>query len=259
MKRTLYLSNTLIIQLVDIETSLKLVQTFPVWNANISFDCIVEDTKILTWASKNLYTKEVHYDSCHHYNVNKKSIKTDKPVVKSLCNVLKDADIVIWHYGNGFDYPIIKSRAMQLGLPPLKPFKSVDTKKAIGHLGFTSKKLDALGRDLGVGRKVEHTGKKLWQDYLLGDKEAQELMVKYNIGDVDLLEAVYLKLLPEIKGHPNLSLMLDERVCPQCGGHELKQSKLEYMYYGKMYNLHSCKTCKAWSIEHKEGIMRHIL
>ncbi len=244
------------ISFVDVETSLKKSQHFQTRKVTIPWDCVEEDTKILTWAAKDLYTGEIEHDSCHYHAGNKRSITTDLQVTKSLLKHLNKCDIVVWHYGNGFDHPIIKSRQMQLGLKAPKPFKSVDTLVGAAGIGFTSKKLDALGHYLGVGRKVPHSGLQLWKDYQRGVKEAQEKMVEYNIGDVDLLKDVYLKLLPTMMNHPNLSVMLEERVCSQCGQPDIKETKGQYMYYSKKYALHECNTCGAHLIETKDDVMR---
>ncbi len=241
---------------IDVETSLKLSQHFGMFKINIPWDCVLEDTKLLTWAAKDLYTGEVTHDSCHYHQGNKRAITTDKHVVKSLLQYMNTCDIIVWHNGNRFDGPIIDSRRIQLELKAPKPFKAVDTLTTARQSGFTSKKLDALGHYLGVGRKVPHSGLQLWKDYQNGVLEAQEKMIEYNIGDVDLLQDVYLKLLPTMMNHPNLSVMLEERVCSQCGQPDIKETKGQYMYYSKKYALHECNTCGAHLIETKDDVMR---
>ena len=52
-------------------------------------------------------------------------------------------------------------------------------------------------------------------------------MLKYNKRDVTLLEEVYLRIRPWIKGHPNCANYIDSKVpiCSNCGSKNL--TKLE--------------------------------
>ncbi|MBT9146157.1 MAG: hypothetical protein DDT42_02039 [candidate division WS2 bacterium] len=70
-----------------------------------------------------------------------------------------------------------------------------------------------------MGSKIK-TDFNLWLGCMRGDMPSWNLMVCYNIQDVALLEKLYIKLLPWIKGHANHSLLneTDKPVCPRCGG-----------------------------------------
>jgi hypothetical protein len=48
-----------------------------------------------------------------------------------------------------------------------------------------------LGHFLGIGRKLNHTGKALWLGCMSGDPKSWKKMRRYNQQDVRLLEAVY--------------------------------------------------------------------
>ena len=73
-------------------------------------------------------------------------------------------------------------------------------------------------------------------------------MVTYNKRDVDLLEEVYLKLLPWIKRHPNIGNIIgtDKIVCPNCGCEFVTtvDGKFYFTGVGK-YQLHQCSKCGA--------------
>ena len=80
---------------------------------------------------------------------------------------------------------------------------------------------DDLGAFLGVGQKVKHGGFVLWLGCMKGDPKAWALMKKYNRGDVDLLERVYLKERPWITNHPAIRPR-GESVCPHCQSRRLR-------------------------------------
>ena len=79
---------------------------------------------------------------------------------------------------------------------------------------------------------------------------ALEYMAKYNKRDVAILEEVYLRMRPWIKGHPNIGNLISstEPACSTCGSHNLEKIDGEYYYtsIGK-YELFKCKTCGAIS------------
>ena len=53
----------------------------------------------------------------------------DKDILPQVVEVISQADYVIAHYGDGFDFPFIEGRLAANGLPPLPPFASIDTYK----------------------------------------------------------------------------------------------------------------------------------
>ena len=55
-------------------------------------------------------------------------------------------------------------------------------------------------------------------------------MFEYNKHDVEILEAVYLKLLPWIHNHPNIANYIKEYgcVCSNCGSSDVAPIEGEY-------------------------------
>lgn len=120
----------------------------------------------------------------------------DSRIVKNLWKLLDEADIVIAHNGKRFDIPKINSRFILNGCPPPSFYKQIDTKEvASRNFGFSSNKLDALAGYFNIRHK-DDTDFDLWVRCLKGDKKALQYMEKYNIGDIEILEKVYLKLRP---------------------------------------------------------------
>jgi DNA-directed RNA polymerase subunit RPC12/RpoP len=77
-------------------------------------------------------------------------------------------------------------------------------------------KLDYIAQYLGIGSKIEHEGFSLWTKCMGGDPEAWNRMRDYNAHDVEILEAVYLKMRAWDKMHPNVSLVYQETGESRC-------------------------------------------
>lgn len=180
------------------------------------------DWSILCFAYKWL-------DESRVYDVSRldfKDRKTDRGIVKRLHELFDEADVVVAHNGVRFDQPKVRARLLVHGFDPPSPVKEFDTVQvARRQFGFHSNRLDDLGRQLGVGRKLRHTGFDLWLRCMAGtvmpgtvDPAAWRTMLRYNRQDVRLLEDVYRKLRPWSKTFPNLAAIDDKPdECPRCG------------------------------------------
>lgn len=151
------------------------------------------------------------------------------------------------HNCKKFDLLKINARMLIHQLPPVKAYQNIDTFEiARKQFGFTSNKLNYLAQILGVDTKLE-TDFQLWADCVEGKQEALNYMFKYNNWDVECLEAVYLRLRPWIKNHPNLSLYYEstELRCPNCGSTHLVPEGFYYTTVNK-YQVYRCE-CGAVS------------
>jgi len=145
--------------LLDIENSPITVWTWGLFEENAI------DTKenwfLLSYAWKELGAKKTHVVALPAFPGYQKDKSNDKELAKSLRSVLEGADIVIMHNGDRFDQRKANARFIAHKLPPPTPYKTIDTLKiARKHFAFDSNKLDNLGRYLGCGRKLPHTGKR---------------------------------------------------------------------------------------------------
>jgi hypothetical protein len=79
-----------------------------------------------------------------------------------------------------------------------------------------------------------------------GDSEAWKKMQEYNEGDVYPLEALYDKIKPWIKSHPNMGLYVDSDrpVCRICGSDKLVKKGKERTQLSS-YQRFKCKSCGA--------------
>jgi hypothetical protein len=96
----------------------------------------------------------------------------------------------------------------------------------------------------------------LWINCLKGNSDSIKEMLDYNIQDVIVLEKVYLRLRPWIKGHINTGLYIEEAdsICPSCGSKDIKLVGDYYTQTGK-YTTYRCK-CGALSRERKSNYIK---
>lgn len=172
--------------------------------------------------------------------------KREYKLVKSLRDLIEQADIIIAHNGDSFDLKITNTRIIYHGLPPIPEIKTVDTLKlARRHFKFSSNKLGDLGEFLGLGGKVKHEGFDLWLGCMNDNEKSWKTMIRYNKQDVDLLEKVYLKIRPFVKNHPNLNIYQKTTYsCPKCGSDKIVKWGFHYLKK-KVQQRYRCKNCTA--------------
>jgi hypothetical protein len=174
----------------------------------------------------------------------KKDKENDLYVMKAIWKLLDEADVVVGHNSVNFDIKKIFSRFAIHNITPPSPFKQVDTLlSARKHFDFTSNKLADLSKILGLGAKID-TNFELWRQCMLGNQQAWNKMIEYCKNDVVLLEKVYLRLLPYMNCHPNLSLYIDDNamICPNCASKNIQLNGFAYTAQAK-YQRVICKDC----------------
>jgi DNA polymerase elongation subunit (family B) len=173
--------------------------------------------------------------------------KTDKSLLKALWKLLNEADIVVAHNGDQFDNKKANARFIAMGFPPVKPYRSVDTKKvAKAHFNFNSNSLDNLGKTLKLGQKAKHEGFELWLGCMANKVSSWKNMIHYNKQDVVLLEKIYNKMLPWINNHPSISKITGRPDgCPKCGSSRLHSRGMRH-YSISSFRVYQCKDCKGY-------------
>lgn len=240
---TLYGGRKLRILVYDLETSPILSKVWGLREAD-SLE-VIQDWYILCFAYKWLGEKKTHVVSLPDFKRYKKHPEDDTDVVKKLWELFNEADVVIAHNAQAFDNKKSNARFIQLNLPPPEPYETIDTLQiARRNFKFSSNKLDALGDNLNVGRKVQTGGYSLWQGCMAGDPKAWAKMTRYNKQDVDLLEKVYLKLRPWIKRHPAVTDGL--RSCSACGSEKLRRAGYRTTKVSRFLRFR-CLDCGSWS------------
>lgn len=233
---------------LDIETAPLSVYCWELWKQDIGLNQIVTDWSILSFAAKELGSREVIY--CD----NRAAIdpRNDYALLRDLWQVLDEADIIIAQNGRKFDLKKINARFALLGFDPPSPVRVIDTVlEARKKFGFTSNKLEWLSTHLTKAKKSQHKkfpGFELWKECLAGNTAAWDEMRKYNIRDVVATEQLYLKLRPWIDKHPNVAAysLADVEACPKCGSGDLQHRGSTITNLG-MYRRIRCNACHGWS------------
>lgn len=231
----------------DLETSLQTVAVFQLGgNDWIQPSNIIQERHIICAAWQWLGEDKVHavslLDDPKRFA---KDIHDDYHVVKTLHELMSQADVIVAHYGDSFDNKYTLTRIVKHGLEPLPPLQTIDTKKIVKQrFYFNSNSLDYVGKYLGLGGKINTPGG-LWLRVLQGDKDAIRKMVVYNKRDVILLKDVFMKLRPYIPNYINRELF-GKTGCPRCGSKKV-QSRGSYYAQTRTYRRWQCQgSCKGW-------------
>jgi hypothetical protein len=223
---------------VDIETAPNLVHVWGLWQQNVGLPQILDAGYVLCWAAKWKGEDDIMFSSIHEDGA--------ENMLKSIHKLLDEADAVVHYNGTKFDIPTLNKEFLLYGMSPPAPYKQIDLlRTARSQFRFPSNKLDYISNALGLGKKIKHIGHELWIGCMNGDPESWKMMEEYNIQDVVLLENVYKKLLPWIKGHLNYSVYNGEPSCPNCGSKRYHKRGHAYTSASK-FQRYQCQKCGAW-------------
>jgi DNA polymerase III epsilon subunit-like protein len=190
------------------------------------------------------------------------NIYDDSKVLKKFLEEVKDADVLVSHFGDRFDKPHVETRLLMHDLPNLINLKNIDTWKiAKGKLKMSHRTLNDLARLLKCDQKMDHGGWGIWESivahtlfqkqYIQKDimslKKACRIMDKYCQQDVETLDQVYDKLQHLTNKAPNHNLHKKERGCPTCGdkNHKNHIKLRDYHTPTQSYACYRCPKCKA--------------
>lgn len=172
-------------------------------------------------------------------------------MVKAAWDLIDEADAVIHYNGRSFDMKHLRTEFIKAGLTRPSPHRDIDLLQVVRkNFKFASNKLDFVVQELGLGKKVETYGFDLWRRCIEGSKEtradAMRQMKKYNIGDIDITEALYFAVLSYIDSHPNVGLYTGElENCTKCGSASL-QRRGYYRTPASVFRRWRCKDCGSW-------------
>lgn len=212
-----------------------------------------EINSIICFGYKRLGDKNA---SCiNAWDFQQKNINDDSAVVALAYEILKDADGIVTHNGKRFDLPVLNTRLMYWGFPPLHKIPHADTKIIAKRLSLYSNRLGDVSSFLGGESKLENGGWDLWVRVQNGDKAAMKLMEQYCKQDVEVLEQVFTGLRPLIKNSelPNYNSFTETDVCPNCGSKELHKHGVITRLTGDVqrYLCTNCGTTSSKKIDSK--------
>lgn len=229
----------------DLETSHNIIAKFDLKEEYTNPSNVLVERYIFCAAWNELGKNKIHsvslLDDPKRFS---KNIHDDYFVVKTLHNVLSEADVLVAHNGDCFDLPWLNGRILFHGLKPLPPIQTVDTlKQARKRFNLNSFRLDYLGKFLGLGGKMS-TPTGLWLEALGGNEKAIRDMATYNKRDVELLRDVFLKLQPFMPDALNRALHGQDG-CPRCASMHV-QSRGFHRSLTQVYRRMQCVDCGGW-------------
>lgn len=224
----------------DIETSPNICLAFRAgYDLVINHDAIISERKIICIGYKWEGEKKV---TVLRWDRN----QDDRSMLYQFMKIANEADELIHHFGDRFDLPWFRTRCLFHGLPPLPPYKTIDTKMwASKYFYFNSNKLDYIAKFFGSKgkEKMEFSD---WKDIVMEKcPKALDKMCHYCGEDVVELEKVYqkLKFCVKPKTHAGVLGGLDSWTCPRDGSKDVHLAKTRVSSVGtKTYQM-CCNEC----------------
>jgi len=244
------------ILLVDIETAPHLGHVWALWDQNVGLPQLIESGYILCWAAKWVGEPEIFFASKHN--------STKKQMLKKIHKLLDVADVVVTYNGNRFDLPTLNAEFAEVGMFPPAPAKSFDLLKVVkSKFRLPSYKLEYVVKYFGVGKKLKNSGHELWVRCMANDPAAWAEMEQYNVHDTVLLEGLFEKLKPWIKGLLPPDHSGDLSTCRSCGSSNLHRRGFSFTHVSK-FQRYQCQDCGSWgrsganeiSTETRKNILR---
>lgn len=126
-----------------------------------------------------------------------KNYLDDSKCLLKIRDRLNQFDIVVTHYGKGFDIPFLNSRLFQNGEERVKKMFHVDTYYIAKHKLKTQsrKSLKSLGDTLQLGEQKMGVPRWVWNGARDGSRECIEKLVDRCVSDVLMTEELYTKML----------------------------------------------------------------
>lgn len=232
------------ILIIDIETAPLMTTVWGVFKQRIPLENIQKEWFILSWSAKYLFDYEIMSDVL----TPEEAVRNDDSrILKSIWNLIDEADIIIGHNVKKFDLRKLNARFIINDLMPPHPYRVIDTLlECKKYFAFTGYNLDYINKILGNKGKI-HTSYKLWLKCISGDNDALKTMEKYNKNDVLITEDLYVAIRGWMKSHPNIALYyneIEEEKCPTCGNKNLDWKGYYYTTVGR-FKSGRCNTCNA--------------
>jgi DNA polymerase elongation subunit (family B) len=239
----------------DIETSLDIIAAYGLKEQYHSPNNIIQDWGMICFSWKWLGGSRIYdFSLVDDMKRFKKDPHDDYAVVKRLHEVLSDAEVMVGHNVQNFDWKKFMARVIYHGLPPIDRPMVIDTLKEARKIAkFTSNKMDYLARHLKIENKLHHAGD-MWLRILRGEAAAVKEAVEYCRGDVRTTEALYLRLRPYMsQSHPNMNIWRGNGIecCTKCGSDNLSNAGWRMTTTGK-YQRIKCGDCGT----HMQGTKR---
>ena len=177
-----------------------------------------------------------------------KNTLDDHALVKKFAEVYNTADYTCGWYSARFDLPMIRTKLLKFGEPPLAPIPHIDLWRTARYkLKLHSNRLAVVQEFLGTAHAKTPIHYDDWLRAAIGDRTALSRVREHCRLDVVVLEEVFMKLRPLIADEPNRGLMTGETglVCQSCGSSEV-QARGTYISLTRKYKRFNCTSCGKW-------------
>lgn len=183
--------------------------------------------------------------------VSRHDFKSQKELVKSLRDLLCEAQMSVAYNGDRFDNKMANTFFIQHRLDLPSPTFSVDPIKTFrSKMKLFSNSLQDVSEFLGMVGKKKITYANLEEDYMTDNPKPKTIkqMSDYNLQDIIAMRNAYYRVLPLISNHPNM-LRLNDKIegCPQCGGDRTHRRGYQYTKIN-VYRRYRCLNprCRKW-------------
>lgn len=228
------------ILLLDSENAPNFAATWGIHEQSLRYADIEQEWFFISLQWQFLEDKKVSHISV--INDVKRFIKDhtdDYIVVKKAHELLQECDVVVGHHIKGHDLKKLEAKFIEHKLPPIDMPYIVDTLQWAKKFGFTSRKLGDLCSKLGLIEKLDHEPG-IFKLAGRGDVKAIRKIVKYGIGDIPTLKALYLRLRPYMRNHPNQNKFKKYPCCPSCGGARFHKRGMNRTGEFQTYSCYDC-------------------
>ena len=234
----------------DIETSTATYKTYPSTRPQfLRGDQLIQRPYVMGWSAKWLLDDDI---TARFVNSPEAQDRNEERVVRALHKKMSKTDYVITYNGDGFDDKEMTARFVKYDLLPIT-YKSIDLYKKVKQIcRLPSYSLRFVLDYFGLTPKGHRERTDLAE---MGDVKALKHDKEYCKQDVISTEALYLKLRPYMKTHPNLSALMDhyhpleddEIYCPRCGEvvHAWVWNKTYRTPAGNVHRACNCPHCKG--------------
>lgn len=178
--------------------------------------------------------------------------------LRNVHGLMSRADIIVGHNILNADIPWLEGdlyfprigHKYRPNLPPLPPFKTVDTLRVARQFktGVHFKSLNALCQILEIPAKTDVYDRRAMERAVEGSAEDRERLTEYCAGDVIATQGLYDALRPYIKNHPALFVDGEDKltVCNRCGS-ETELTARRYVATVLSYSMRKCTHCGGYS------------
>jgi hypothetical protein len=176
-----------------------------------------------------------------------------KRFLRNVHHLMTQADIIVGHNLDNADVPwLLGDLYIEGNLPPLPPFKTIDTLKVLRRVfksGAPFKSLDAFCEIAGIPAKTDRYDREAMERAVTGKSvEDRDRLAAYCAGDVVATQGLLDYLRPHIPNHPTLRVDGKDAmmVCHRCG-HDTEPIPRRYVANLLSYSMRRCTHCSGYS------------